>query len=49
MPSIIGKDSLYEGKTICFTVSDGGDRTKLPVTQYNKLILNKLKQKVTDN
>ena len=39
---IIGKDGTLEGKTSCFTLSDGSDRCKTSITQYNKLILNKL-------
>lgn len=32
MPSIMGKDSLFESKTNCFTMSDGGDRKIRPIT-----------------
>ena len=46
---VMVKDSILKGKTSCFTVSDSSDRYSTTITQYNKLILNRLDTKVIDN
>ena len=43
------RDGTLEGKTSCFTLSDGSDRYKTSITRHNQVISNKLEQKVTDN
>ena len=48
MPLTMVRDSLFESKTTCFTVSDSSDRFELNITQRNKLILNRLEEKVID-